>query len=113
MQIQQLSFADMMAKYVENPALPTFTRSNIINLVENSALPAIKKSSIMTHEPSYTSYTNVVDKASKSTNWLKITIWLIIFGGITLIVYRNKEKIIKWYAEHFEEQKEDNLNINN
>ncbi|WP_394991480.1 hypothetical protein [Emticicia sp.] len=114
MQLQKLSFADMMAKYVENPALPTFTGSNSINLVENYAISTIKKTNIMTCEPSYTSYTNVVDTPSKSTNWLKFIIWLIIFGVFGWFIYHYRESIRKWYVEHYKNYKEeDRLNLNN
>ena len=113
MQLQKLSFADMMAKYVENPALPTFTGSNSINLVENYAISTIKKTNNMTCEPSYTSYTNVVDTPSKSTNWLKFIILGIIVGGVALLIYRNRERIRKWYAEHFEKHNKEEKTVLN
>lgn len=109
MELQQLSFADIMAKYVENPVLTTFTGSNSITLVENSDLPVFKKTCIMTCEPNYNTYTNVANTSSKSTNWLKIIILLIIILGGGLLIYYYREPIRKWYAKHFESWEEDDV----
>lgn len=114
MQIQQLSFADMMAKYVEKPTLPILTKSNVSIMGESFTPSVTKKTSISAYEPSYTSYSNITNATTKSINWIKLIIGVIVFLGGGLLIYYYRKHIKKWYAKNFEKQNtEDDLTLNN
>lgn len=96
MQIQQLSFADMMAKYVE----------------KTPSLPAVMKSEVLISEPSYTSYSEVSDTKTSEKKWLLVILGIALLGICAWVVYTQKEKIKKWYVENFELQyEEDDLTL--
>lgn len=98
MQIQQLSFADMMAKYVE----------------KTPSLPAVMKSEVLTYEPSYTSYSEVSYTQTSGKKWLLVILGMVLLGAFAWFVYTQKEKIKNWYVENFENQyEEDHLTLNN
>lgn len=98
MQIQQLSFADMMAKYVE----------------KTPSLPAVMKSEVLTYEPSYTSYSEVSDTQTNGKKWLLVILGMVLLGVCAWYIYTKKEKIMKWYIENFENQHEEaDLTLNN
>lgn len=98
MQIQQLSFADMMAKYVE----------------KTPYLPAVMKSEVLAYEPSYTSYSEVSDTQTSGRKWLFVILGMILLGVCAWVVYTQKEKIKKWYIENFENQyEEEDLTLDN
>lgn len=90
MQIQQLSFADMMAKYVE----------------KTPSLPAVMKSEVSAHEPSYNSYSEVSDTQTSGKKWLLVILGMALLGVCAWVIYTQKEKIKKWYIENFENQYE-------
>lgn len=90
MQIQQLSFADMMAKYVE----------------KTPSLPAVMKSEVSAYEPSYTSDSEVSDTQTSEKKWLLVILGMALIGVCAWVIYTQKEKIKKWYIENFENQYE-------
>lgn len=89
MELQQLSFADIMAKYVETPSLPV-----------------ISKTGALTYEPSYISYSEVSDTQSSGKKWWLFVIIMIVLGLCAWAIYTQKENIKKWYIENFENQDE-------